>query len=703
MKFKSVRTLIATLVGGCILLVVTALVIYSVIANARSQALVESQTKELLERNIEARLTAIASAQTEEIKGELEHALTLATSLANTNAMIGQEDENGRPLMTMSRRELSLLVRQTVVDNTELLDAFIGWEPNAFGSDARYTGREDQGYGPDGRFMPWWYRTESGDIEVLALGSDMENQERDADGIRRGEYYLCTKETKRSCVVDPHLYDYNGETLLVTSFNAPILVDNEFRGSAGVDLSVEFIQSLLEEANASLYDGAGEIALIASQGALAAYTSSPDLLGKHVENVLDADLQAGIAQAQQGEKVRRLDTEQGMTELYWPFSIDESGNPWVLMIRLPESAVLAGLNNLQEQMQSQRETSTLGMIGMGLVIAFLGLIASWLLGNSISRPLKQLADRMREIASGDGDLTQRLPVRGRDEGAELAIQFNAFAVKIHDVLVDVRTSSESVHHAANEIAMGGQDLSRRTDNAAASLQQTSASIEEITSTVQHTAASAKEANKLSQTASEVAREGGQVVANVVTTMEDITHASDKIGEIVTLMNSISFQTNLLALNASVEAARAGEHGRGFAVVADEVRKLAGRSSEAANDIQKLIEDSQSKVNNGTTLVRNAGSTMKEIVAHITRVTDVLEEINAATSEQSEGIKQVNIAVAELDRMTQENAAMVEESTTAAEQLKEQADHLAVTIGSFKMSQHPPAPLTLKSAKALPSF
>jgi methyl-accepting chemotaxis protein len=364
---------------------------------------------------------------------------------------------------------------------------------------------------------------------------------------------------------------------------------------------------------------------------------------------------------------------QGSSKLLMGRTIDGNSG-WQLVVALDEAEATAGL----------RAIATTSIVTL-LIVAAITAVVFGILLSLLLRRLLGVRNAMDNIASGEGDLTQRLPEEGTDEVAQIASAFNRFVGKMEDVLIDVRTSSESVHHAANEIAMGGQDLSRRTDNAASSLQQTSASVEEITSTVQHTAASAQEANKLSHAATEVAKEGGQVVSNVVTTMEDISDASNKIGDIVTLMNSIAFQTNLLALNASVEAARAGEHGRGFAVVAEEVRKLAGRSSDAANDIQKLIEDSQAKVNNGTSLVRNAGSTMQDIVEHITRVTDVLEEINAATSEQSDGIKQVNIAVAELDRMTQENAAMVEESTTAAEQLKEQADHLTGTISSFKLS------------------
>ncbi|WP_447045789.1 methyl-accepting chemotaxis protein [Vreelandella sp. H-I2] len=503
---------------------------------------------------------------------------------------------------------------------------------------------------------------------------------------RTRPWYQAAVDAKDTIVTAPYVDAQSGD--LVVTFARPFYQNDQLHAVVGADINISNMVAIVDGISPTPSSFGF---LVTGDGTLVAHPNSA--LTLEPSTALSSELNASyLQQLASATSPQQIKLEES-SKLLLGRSVGGNSD-WQLVVALDKAEATAGL----------RAIATTSAVTL-LIVAVITAVVFGLLISLLLRRLMVARDAMDNIASGEGDLTQRLPEVGNDEVTQIASAFNRFVGKMEAVLMDVRASSESVHHAANEIAMGGQDLSRRTDNAAASLQQTSASIEEITSTVQHTAASAQEANKLSQTASEVANEGGKVVANVVTTMEDITQASDKIGNIVTLMNSISFQTNLLALNASVEAARAGEHGRGFAVVADEVRKLAGRSSEAANDIQKLIEDSQSKVNNGTSLVRNAGTTMKEIVAHITRVTDVLEEINAATSEQSEGIKQVNIAVAELDRMTQENAAMVEESTTAAEQLKEQADHLAVTIGSFKLSQHPPAPLTLNSpkAKALASF
>ncbi|WP_447956648.1 methyl-accepting chemotaxis protein [Vreelandella sp. EE7] len=683
MHFGSLRTYMLALATPCLLAIVAALVIYNLVATTRTAHTIDEHTREQAQTALNARLNAIIEAQGERIQAELDSALQTAESLARTNALMGATDAEGEIALSLNRRQLSNLLRQTVADNPSLLDVFIGWEPNAFGDDALYVGDERYGHDGSGRFMPWWYRTEDGELAVLPLGDTMDSQTVMESGVREGEYYLCPKETLSPCVIDPAVYDYNGESLLVTSFNAPILVDGEFRGVAGVDLSLNFIQTLLSDANEELYGGAGRMMLVAGQGGLVADTANSETLGQPARDTLSSDLLEGIEVAQSQASLRS-NTHDGMLQRYHTLQMGDTARPWVLVLQLPEDVVFASINALQDLLGEQRDRNTLGMTTVGLVLAALGMLALWWIGGRIARPLRRLADRMRDIASGDGDLTQRLPVNGRDESAELATQFNAFAVKIHDVLVDVRASSESVHHAASEITQGGQDLSRRTDQAAASLQQTSTAMEEISSTVGHTTSASKEASGLSQTAAQLAERTNGAFGQVVVTMNDIRTTSEEIQAIVKVIDGIAFQTNLLALNASVEAARAGEHGRGFAVVAEEVRMLAARSSDAAADIRQRITASTDKVTTGTQLVRDAEQAMHELAESVTRVNQMLGDISTAASEQNDGISQVSIAVSDLDQMTQQNAALVEESTTAAEQLKEQAERLAELVGAFTL-------------------
>jgi methyl-accepting chemotaxis protein len=256
---------------------------------------------------------------------------------------------------------------------------------------------------------------------------------------------------------------------------------------------------------------------------------------------------------------------------------------------------------------------------------------------------------------------------------------------IETVIAEVRSSADSIRTASAEIASGNLDLSQRTEQAASSLQQTASSMEEFTASVRQSADSAQQANQLAGAAAEIAQRGGSVVSQVVSTMDEINTSSRKIADIIGTIDGIAFQTNILALNAAVEAARAGEQGRGFAVVASEVRSLAQRSAAAAREIKALIGASVEKVESGSKLVADAGSTMGEIVASVQRVSDIIAEISAAASEQRDGIGQVNGAVSSLDHMTQQNAALVEQSTAAAESLKEQAARLGEVVGRFTLA------------------
>ncbi len=322
------------------------------------------------------------------------------------------------------------------------------------------------------------------------------------------------------------------------------------------------------------------------------------------------------------------------------------------------------------------------MVALGVVSLLLSVVTAWVLSGTITRPLRQASAVARQVAAGD--LTGRIDNQRTDELGQLLNSLKDMQISLVKVVSNVRQGSEGVANASAEIAQGNNDLSARTESEASALEETAASMEELSATVKQNADSARQANQLAISASTVAIKGGDVVSQVVNTMKGINESSRKISDIIQVIDGIAFQTNILALNAAVEAARAGEQGRGFAVVASEVRSLAGRSAEAAREIKYLINASVEHVESGTLLVDQAGATMTDVVNSIRRVTDIMGEISAASNEQASGVAQVGEAVTQIDRTTQQNAALVEEMAAAAGHLKSQALELVQTVAVFKL-------------------
>ena len=342
------------------------------------------------------------------------------------------------------------------------------------------------------------------------------------------------------------------------------------------------------------------------------------------------------------------------------------------------------MNNDIAQAASDAAQAKLEMIVLSAIAALIAIVTGWLITRTITHPIQRAVTLAEAVAQGD--LTHELVSDSKDEIGRLLRALQIMIENLHRTVARVRVGTDTIDTASKEVARGNLDLSSRTEQQASSLEETASAMEQLTAAVKQNAENAKQANNLARSASDIATQGGVAVEQVVTTMNSINSSSQKIVEIISVIDGIAFQTNILALNAAVEAARAGEHGRGFAVVASEVRSLAQRSAVAAKEIKSLIDDSVTQVGTGSQIVVQAGQTINEVVTSIKHVTDIVSDISASSNEQSRGIEQINLAITEMDQVTQQNAALVEQSAAAAQAMQDQASRLTDLVAVFKLNR-----------------
>ncbi|WP_285410138.1 methyl-accepting chemotaxis protein [Pseudomonas sp. FR229a] len=713
MKFKSIQFSVAALAGAIVLSVVAALVLYALFSGARTQEMVQQRTQAQFEQVIEQRLTSLAQTQVSQIQRELEAPLLIAGGLVRVNALLGTNGTDGQPRLSLSREQLISLIKENVEKNPKILGTYIGWEKNALDhNDAAYVGSAVVGIDPaNGRFLPWWFRNTDGSLGVDKL-ADVDDQKTLSTGVRASEYYLCSKETKKPCVIDPAPYKVGDKIVMLASFIEPIMVNGAFQGIVGADLSVNFIQDMLLAANQKLYSGAGEMALVGGNGRIVAYTKDSSKFGEKVSDILDAEQASNLANLKRDEVTYSVNQTKGRIELYLPFGIGQTDARWTLMLQLPLNAVMADLQTLQADLDAQRKSDTFGMAMVGLIIAGIGLLVIWLVGHGIARPLKQMVAMLDDIAQGEGDLTRRLSSDRSDELGSIAKGFNTFLAKLQAMITQVVTSVQSVSDSSEHTA----DIAIRTNigvqKQMAEIDQVATAVQEMTATAQDVARNATQAAQAASHADQAASQGMQIVRDTsnsigvlaveigkaVDVVQTLAKDSENINAILTAIRGIAEQTNLLALNAAIEAARAGEQGRGFAVVADEVRNLAQKTQKATEEIQAMIqqlqqgtrdvvrvmEDSQSRTDESVQHAAKAAEALETITQAVSVINDMNTQIASAAEEQSAVADDINRNVINIGQVANEVAGGADESSSASAGLTKLAEQQRRLINQFKV-------------------
>jgi len=701
---NSIRFKIIGLSSISILFVTTVMILLILNKNSDTQQEITQKSSEILEKNVLQQILTTGKLQASEIAARFLAADKISTSI--NGSVLSYRESHGQD--DQSRLNIIELLKTQLTTQGDLLGTYVAFEREAF--DERDNNYIDDGLtssDKDGRFVPYIYRANN-QIQHEALVG-FEDQSRDKNGVRAGEYYLCPKESKVNCLTDPYLYPVDGKKVLLASFVSPILKDGRFLGIAGVDMSLDFIQDLVESNNAGVYAGIGKMAIISPRGIIAAYSSDRSLLGSKLNAANDPQWHQLAVNTQDGAHIEILDES-----LYAmiPVILNGKANGWKVLISLPKSVIHDAVEELSQLIEENGQELATSSIVSGLICTLIAIMIMLWLMNQLLIPLMLTVEVLKDLADGEGDLTTRLKEGSKDELGQIASSLNQFLERLHSLITDIRENSSSIAENAEKSAQSAEKSTVGMGSQQEQLSQVATAVNEMSASALEVSGNALQAAEATEAARNGVAVGQKTVAETGDSIYKLTAEveeassvikgleadSQNIGQILTTIQGIAEQTNLLALNAAIEAARAGEQGRGFAVVADEVRMLAQRTQQSTGEIQTMIEKlqlgtakvvtvmatGQEQAKHSVDKVNEANEALSSIIKQVDVINEMGQQIATAAEEQSKVANSISCNIVNIDDSARDVGEQSQNSSNIAIELDKLSQHLQVQVGRFKL-------------------
>ncbi|MGY2239090.1 methyl-accepting chemotaxis protein [Pseudomonas gingeri] len=709
----SIQWKITLLAGLSLLGVVTLLVGLSLYRMEHSSELVKASSMEMLNEAAQARIEAQGEVQALIIRRQFMDAYQYGNGFAR-QVLFLREQAQKRFLDAFDLREdLTRQVKAALQANPDLLGLSLVFEANALDSkDELFAGQKELGSNDKGRFALYWSQPTPGQLTSMSLPeSDMGDTSTGPSGEPNNAWFTCPRSTLKPCVIEPYFYEIDGHNVLMTSIVFPLIVEGKVIASLSVDINLNSLQAVSQQASKKLYDGQTSVSILSPVGLLAGYSPDASKLSQRLDQVDSHNGAALIRQLASSTETQVLRNDAQL-KILAPFQPIPGGKPWGVLLDVPEKVLVGPAETLKSQLDARNAAGTLIELGLGLLGAVIGLLLVWLMARSVTRPILGVARMLEDIASGEGDLTRRLHYDKKDELGQLAGWFNRFLDKLQPVIADVKRSVQDARGTADQSASIATETSAGMEQQYRQVDQVATASHEMSATAQDVARSAAQAAQAARDADQATRQGltvidrttasiGHLAADMSDAMgqvEGLAANSEKIGSVLEVIRAIAEQTNLLALNAAIEAARAGEAGRGFAVVADEVRNLARRTQESVEETRQVIEELQTGTREVVTSMGNshrqaqgsveqvsqAVTALRQIGDAVTVITDMNLQIASAAEEQSAVAEEINNNVATIRDVTESLSGQANESARVSQSLNQLANQQQGLMDQFRV-------------------